>query len=137
MVLVRKRKELAGLIVARLHVHGVAVAGVDRLRLGAPLGVRDLMAALRFAAQPYDNLNLACLLVSPLLGWSQDDLAEKAYVSRQTISNWENNKSYPDLQSLLLLGSLFGNRVPTTLRLCRGAGSLFLCTWAHYLAGAR
>ena len=41
-------------------------------------------------------------------GWSQDDLAEKAYVSRQTISNWENNKSYPDLQSLLLLGSLFG-----------------------------
>ena len=74
MVLVRKRKELAGLIVARLHVHGVAVAGVDRLRLGAPLGVRDLMAALRFAAQPYDDLNLACLLVSPLLGWSQDDL---------------------------------------------------------------
>lgn len=41
-------------------------------------------------------------------GWSQDDLAEKAYVSRQTISNWENDKSYPDLQSLLLLGSLFG-----------------------------
>jgi ATP-dependent helicase/nuclease subunit A len=74
MVLVRKRKELAGLIVARLHVHGVAVAGVDRLRLGAPLGVRDLMAALRFAAQPYDDLNLACLLTSPLLGWSQDDL---------------------------------------------------------------
>ena len=41
-------------------------------------------------------------------GWSQDDLAEKAFVSRQTISNWENDKSYPDLQSLLLLGSLFG-----------------------------
>lgn len=30
------------------------------------------------------------------------------YVTRQTISNWENNKSYPDLQSLRLLGSLFG-----------------------------
>ena len=41
-------------------------------------------------------------------GWNQDDLAEKMYVTRQTISNWENNKSYPDLQSLLLLGSLFG-----------------------------
>lgn len=74
MVLVRKRKELAGLIVARLHAHGVPVAGVDRLRLAAPLAVRDLMAALRFAAQPHDDLNLACLLVSPLLGWSQDDL---------------------------------------------------------------
>lgn len=38
-------------------------------------------------------------------GWSQDDLAEKAYVSRQTISKWENDKSYPDLQSLLLLAA--------------------------------
>ncbi len=41
-------------------------------------------------------------------GWSQDELAEKMYVSRQTISNWENDKSYPDLQSLLLLAGLFG-----------------------------
>jgi ATP-dependent helicase/nuclease subunit A len=48
MVLVRKRKELAALIVARLHAHGVPVAGVDRLRLGGPLAVQDLMAALRF-----------------------------------------------------------------------------------------
>lgn len=74
MVLVRKRKELAGLIVARLHAAGVPVAGVDRLRLATPLAVRDLMAAVRFAVQPHDDLNLACLLVSPLLGWSQDDL---------------------------------------------------------------
>ncbi|RXZ66301.1 double-strand break repair helicase AddA [Pelagerythrobacter rhizovicinus] len=79
MVLVRKRKELAGLIVARLHAAGVPVAGVDRLRLGAPLGVKDLMAALRFAAQPLDDLNLANLLVSPLGGWSQDDLLEHGY----------------------------------------------------------
>lgn len=74
MVLVRKRRELAGLIVARLHAAGVPVAGVDRLRLGAPLAVKDLMAALRFAAQPLDDLSLACLLVSPLIGWSQEQL---------------------------------------------------------------
>ncbi len=78
MVLVRKRKELAGLIVAKLHAAGVPVAGVDRLRLGAPLAVKDLMAALRFAAQPRDDLSLACLLVSPIFGWSQDDLLEYA-----------------------------------------------------------
>lgn len=41
------------------------------------------------------------------LNWSQETLAEKAYVSRQTISNWENGKSYPDIHSLLLLGKLF------------------------------
>lgn len=74
MVLVRKRRELAALIVARLHARGVPVAGVDRLRLGAPLPVKDLLAALRFAAQPLDDLNLANLLASPLVGWSQDDL---------------------------------------------------------------
>ncbi len=82
MVLVRKRKELAGLIVARLHAHGVPVAGVDRLRLGAPLGVKDLIAALRFAAQPLDDLNLANLLVSPLIGWSQEELLAHAYRPR-------------------------------------------------------
>lgn len=41
------------------------------------------------------------------LKWSQEMLAEKAYVSRQTISNWENGKSYPDIHSLLILGNLF------------------------------
>ena len=41
------------------------------------------------------------------LKWSQELLAEKAYVSRQTISNWENGKSYPDIHSLLILGNLF------------------------------
>lgn len=38
---------------------------------------------------------------------SQEQLAEKVYVTRQTISNWENNKSYPDIHSLLLLSSIF------------------------------
>ncbi len=79
MVLVRKRKELAGLIVARLHAAGVPVAGVDRLRLGAPLGVKDILAALRFAAQPLDDLSLANLLVSPLIGWTQEDLLAHGY----------------------------------------------------------
>jgi len=79
MVLVRKRRELAGLIVARLHAAGIPVAGVDRLRLGAPLAVKDVLAALRFAVQPRDDLSLANLLVSPLIGWSQAQLLEFGY----------------------------------------------------------
>jgi ATP-dependent helicase/nuclease subunit A len=74
MILVRRRSELARLIVARLYEEQVAVAGIDRLRLNAPLAVRDLLAALRFAVQPEDELNLAALLVSPLIGWTQDEL---------------------------------------------------------------
>ncbi|MGL4762422.1 MAG: helix-turn-helix domain-containing protein [Sarcina sp.] len=38
---------------------------------------------------------------------SQEGLAEIVHVSRQTISNWENDKSYPDLQSLVLLSEYF------------------------------
>lgn len=39
---------------------------------------------------------------------SQEELADKIYVTRQTVSNWENDKNYPDIHSLVLLSSLFG-----------------------------
>lgn len=42
------------------------------------------------------------------LSLSQDALAERIYVTRQTVSNWENDKSYPDVNSLLLLSEVFG-----------------------------
>ena len=41
------------------------------------------------------------------LSLSQEELAEKIFVTRQTISNWENARSYPDIHSLLLLSTLF------------------------------
>ena len=40
-------------------------------------------------------------------GYSQEFLAEKMFVSRQTISNWENDKSYPDIHKLLIMCQLF------------------------------
>ena len=42
------------------------------------------------------------------LALSQDELAERVFVSRQSISNWENGKTYPDIKSLLLLSEVFG-----------------------------
>ena len=94
LILVRKRAGLASLIVARLHAENVAVAGVDRLRLDAPLAVKDLMAAIRFVLQPGDDLNLANLLVSPLLGLTQDDLYRAAF--RRTGTLWEVVRAQPD-----------------------------------------
>ncbi len=41
------------------------------------------------------------------IGLSQEELAEKIYVSRQTISNWETGRSYPDVHNLLLLSALY------------------------------
>lgn len=88
LILVRSRGELASLIVARLFEEGVPVAGIDRLHLQEPLAVKDLLAAVAFAAQPLDDLNLANLLVSPLMGWSQELLLELAY-GRGGISLWQ------------------------------------------------
>jgi ATP-dependent helicase/nuclease subunit A len=78
MILVKRRGDLASLIVARLYAEGVPVAGVDRLRLNAPLAVQDLLATIRFVLQPEDDLSLASLLVSPLIGWTQDELMAAA-----------------------------------------------------------
>ena len=79
LVLVRSRGDFTAMLVARLHEEGVAVAGVDRLRLTAPLAVQDLLALVRFALQPDDDLTLAALLVSPLIGFSQDQLFALAH----------------------------------------------------------
>ncbi|OTP33987.1 hypothetical protein A5798_000719, partial [Enterococcus sp. 6C8_DIV0013] len=38
---------------------------------------------------------------------TQDELAEKIHVSRQTISSWENSKSLPDVTSLVLLSDVY------------------------------
>lgn len=40
-------------------------------------------------------------------GLTQETVAEKINVSRQTISNWENEKSYPDINSIIKLSDLY------------------------------
>lgn len=39
--------------------------------------------------------------------FSKEQLAHKIFVSRQTISNWETNKSCPDVKSLIMLSNIF------------------------------
>ena len=40
-------------------------------------------------------------------GFTQESVAKKVNVSRQTISNWENEKSYPDIISVIELSNLY------------------------------
>lgn len=88
LILVRSRsRDIASLIVARLFEAGVPVAGIDRLQLHKPFAVRDLLAAVTFAVQPLDDLNLANLMVSPLIGWTQEQLFELAH--GRSASLWE------------------------------------------------
>lgn len=85
MLLVRSRGSLVPTLVSALMAARVPVAGADRLRLTQPLAVQDLLALVRFALQPGDDLSLAALLVSPFLGWSQDDLYSLAFKRRGTL----------------------------------------------------
>lgn len=41
-------------------------------------------------------------------GWSQDDLAERLNVSRQSVSKWESAQSIPDIGKLIDMARLFG-----------------------------
>ncbi len=85
LVLVRSRGEFVGALVAALHDLRVPVAGVDRLRLTAPLAVQDCLALVRFALQPDDDLTTAALLTSPFVGLSDDDLFALAHARRGTL----------------------------------------------------
>lgn len=50
------------------------------------------------------------------LGMSQEELAESIFVSRQTISNWETDRTYPDVHSLLLLSNLFNVSIDSLVK---------------------
>ena len=87
MILVKRRGELASLIVARLYAEGVPVAGVDRLRLNAPLGGAGSARRDPLRAPARRRSRLAALLVSPLIGWTQDELmAAAAARARQPVA---------------------------------------------------
>ncbi|HDR8159239.1 transcriptional regulator [Bacillus cereus] len=48
--------------------------------------------------------------------WSQNDLAEKLYVSRQSVSKWETGKNYPSIEIIIHLSDLFGITIDELLR---------------------
>ena len=49
-------------------------------------------------------------------GLTQEDLAEKMEVSRQSVSKWESNSAYPEMDAILRLCDLFGVDMDTLLR---------------------
>ncbi|OJU30973.1 MAG: double-strand break repair helicase AddA [Alphaproteobacteria bacterium 65-37] len=79
MVLVRRRNAFVNALVRALKQAGIEVAGVDRLNLGEELAIQDLLAMARFVLLPQDDLNLACLLKSPLVGLDEEQLFTLAW----------------------------------------------------------
>jgi ATP-dependent helicase/nuclease subunit A len=74
MILVRSRNVFFEAMIRALKGEGVKVAGADRLNLHDHIAVMDLVAAGRAALTPDDDLALACVLKSPLIGLGEEDL---------------------------------------------------------------
>jgi len=49
-------------------------------------------------------------------GWSQEDLAAKLFVTRQSVSKWENGQSYPSIEVIIKISDLFGLTIDELLR---------------------
>jgi len=79
MILVRRRNEFVDAVVRELKERNVPVAGVDRMRLTGQIVIQDLIALARFALLPEDDLSLAALLKSPMIGLDEDELFTVAH----------------------------------------------------------
>jgi len=50
------------------------------------------------------------------MGWSQEELAAKLFVSRQSVSKWENGQNYPSIEIIIRVSDLFGVTIDELLR---------------------
>ncbi|MGL4637008.1 MAG: double-strand break repair helicase AddA [Beijerinckiaceae bacterium] len=78
LILVRNRGPIFDCVLKALKAKAVPVAGADRMKLNQQIAVLDLLALGRFVLLNEDDLTLAALLKSPLLGMSEDELLEVA-----------------------------------------------------------
>jgi len=79
LILVQKRAPFVEVMVRELKQRGIAVAGVDRMVLTEQLAVMDLMVLGQFLLLPEDDLALATVLKSPLVGFDDALLFELAW----------------------------------------------------------
>lgn len=79
LILVHRRTPMVAPLLRALQSHGVAVAGIDRLTLSKHLAVRDMLALIQWVLNPADDLALAHVLRSPLVGMSDEELRPLAY----------------------------------------------------------
>lgn len=114
MVLVRHRTRFVDALMRALKKRGIPVAGLDRMVITDHIAILDLMALGDFLLLPQDDLTLAALLKSPLVGLSEDALFMLAH--GRDASLWEalkersNEALFMDVYALLseLLGKADG-----------------------------
>lgn len=88
MVLVQRRNAFVDEFVRECKSIGVAITGVDKLKLHEQIAVQDLLSLAKFLLLPDDDLSLAEVLKSPLFGLNDDDLFKLCYQRKATL--WQS-----------------------------------------------
>ncbi|MBX9977896.1 MAG: UvrD-helicase domain-containing protein, partial [Alphaproteobacteria bacterium] len=86
-ILLKRRGKLMALIGSTLTQLGIANTCQDQSAFLEHLYIQDFLAFLTFLDCPYDDLNLACLLKSPVFGMGEEDLLALCHSRRQPL--WE------------------------------------------------
>lgn len=96
LILVQRRNSFVDEMVRACKNIGVAITGVDKIKLLDQIAINDLIAIAQFALLPQDDLNLACVLKAPIFSLTDDDLFKLCY-NRGEKTLWDNiynNSSY-------------------------------------------
>jgi ATP-dependent helicase/nuclease subunit A len=106
LILVRRRDAFVAEMIRKLKEKGIPAAGADRMVLIDEIAVMDLMALGRFVLLPGDDLTLATVLKSPLVGFTEDDLFDLAYGRETTLwralqARRDERRSFTEAHALL------------------------------------
>lgn len=98
MILVHRRKPMTPLLIRELQKLEIPVAGIDRLTLSSHLAVKDFIALMRWLYAPEDDLALAQVLRSPLIGLTETQLYELAQ-GREQATLWQRVQDNAQLRA--------------------------------------
>ncbi len=105
LILVQRRSDLFQEIIRACKIQKLAIAGADRLKVGAELAVKDLAALLSFLSTPEDDFSLAVALRSPLFNWDEQALFDLAHRRPAKTYLWHalrtRAQEYPDTLAIL------------------------------------
>ncbi|TNE59488.1 MAG: double-strand break repair helicase AddA [Alphaproteobacteria bacterium] len=107
LILVRRRDAFVDEMIRALKLKNIPVAGIDRMVLTDQMVVMDLMALADFALLPEDDLTLAEVLRSPLVGLTEEELFNLAWNRKGSL--WQSlegrraeNKAFGEAHAFLL-----------------------------------
>ncbi|PZP55623.1 MAG: hypothetical protein DI586_06305, partial [Micavibrio aeruginosavorus] len=102
MILMRSRSALMKHIIRELKRRSLPVSGMDRMVLGESLIVQDILSVCDFCLLPEDDFTLACLLKSPFIGFTDDDLMTLHFGKQEKLPIVAALRQNPEYEALVL-----------------------------------